>query len=162
MDADKKPNLTPEQIAIIQKERQEHYSESADKFMEMSKFYLDEAEKNTLKINAGGVIATLALIGQALTHSKMMASILLIPAVGFTVGLLASVLILYTRSGEASDYAMQLQRFVLNLPEDYTEPPKITSNSPLYIRRLTQTSGWSFLLSAVAVVAIFALTVLAT
>lgn len=153
-------NLTPEQIAEYQQDRAKRYMKSGGKFLKKVGPYLQEGERNLFKINAGGLIATLALIGQSLGSYPILAGLMVVPAIGFVVSLLASVLISFTRATEFADYSVQLQQFALNLPDDLTAAPEPTSNAPQHIRMLSRIAGFGFCASVVAAVILSALYVL--
>ncbi|WP_417456157.1 hypothetical protein [Kordiimonas sp.] len=138
-------------------DRSQRYLELASKTMERAKPYLDEVERSLFKINAGGIVTTLALIGQALSKDETLAAWLILPAFGFTVSLLASVLIYFLRFTEHMNQHNQLVAFVKTLPEQPTAEPSITSNLSPSIQKSFVISGLGFCLSVLALVTIFVL-----
>ena len=66
--------MSPEQLAEIRQKRQRSFIKLSGKSMARAKPYLDDVERNLFKINAGGIVATLALIGQAITKEVAIAA----------------------------------------------------------------------------------------
>lgn len=148
--------MLPEQIEELRAKKQQSFIDMSGRAFERAKPYIDEVERNLFKINAGGTIATLALIGQAITKDTGIAAWLTIPAIGFTISMLSVLLIMLARFQEHTDQAVQLLHFAKNLPDDLQAEPQITSKASRYIRTFYITSGLGFCLSALSLVLIFA------
>lgn len=141
----------------VVQQRTEGFLGIAEKAQDRAKPYLTEVERGLFKINAGGIVATLALIGQAISKDEVLAAWLVLPGLGFTISLLASLLISFLRFTEYMHQHDQLLDFVKKLPKQPTAEPNINSNFSPFIQKSFVISGLGFCLSVLALVMTFVL-----